>query len=69
MLTEWTPARTPDAYRTQARAKAALAEADARIAEVMAENARLTARVAQLEDMYEGLLDRLVNIRHHPTGE
>lgn len=67
-MPEWTPDRTPDAYRTPARAKAALARADKMVASVMAENAMLTARIAQLEEMHEGLLLRFVD-RAQPTGE
>jgi hypothetical protein len=63
MPAEWTPDRTPDAYRTPARAKAALARADKMVASVMAENAMLTARIDQLEAMHEELLRRLVDKR------
>ena len=63
MPAEWTPDRTPDAYRTPARAQAALARADKMVASVMAENAMLTARIDQLEAMHEDLLRRLVDKR------
>jgi len=61
IMAEWTPDRTPDAYRTPARAKAALARADKMVEAVMAENATLAARIAQLEEMHEELLRRLVD--------
>ena len=60
-MAEWTPDRTPDAYRTPVRAKAALARADKMVASVMAENAMLTARIARLEEMHEELLRRFVD--------
>jgi hypothetical protein len=68
MPAEWTPDRTPDAYRTPARAKAALARADAMVAAVMAENAMLQARIDQLEEMHEGLLRRFVDPHLQPCG-
>lgn len=57
----WTPDRTPETYRVPSKARAALAQADARVAEVSAENARLQVRIAQLEEMHDGLVQRLVD--------
>ena len=68
MPAEWTPDRTPDAYRTPARAKAALARADAMVAAVMAENAMLQARIDQLEAMHEDLMRRFVDPHLQPCG-
>ena len=68
MPAEWTPDRTPDVYRAPSMAKAAIARADAMVAAVMAENAMLQARIDQLEEMHEGLLQRLVDPRRQPCG-